>query len=203
MLYQEDEREILTNEGIRADLKRDIVSELLQSMIAVLAIALLIVCCAQLARLSPENPILFWFFAILAGVLSFLQLCFIVSEIMRAISYASTFYHNKFEVSENKLVSKKNGRGSAGNLFLNLTGMGLLALFYLPKANSYEFVNGTYTVAMGAPHYRRSKRFAMNGETLFSRSHIDDFFWVVSLKAGKLVKIYPQDLFDYKDSSPL
>lgn len=36
MLYQEDEREILTNEGIRADLKRDIVSELLQSMIACL-----------------------------------------------------------------------------------------------------------------------------------------------------------------------
>lgn len=203
MLYREDDREILTNEDIKADLKKDLISDLSHGTFAVLAIALISFCCVQILRLSSESPLLFGLFAILLFTYVLSGIWLVVSGIKQAVTYIHALCRNRFYVTTDKLIDKKEGRSSLAYRLLFFLGVGILSLFYLPKPNCYEFAGGTYKVAVEKPHYRHSKTVAMNGTTLFRRSHGDDAFLLVSLKPGKPVKIYPLDLFDYRDSSPL
>lgn len=201
--YREDDREALTNENIKADLKQDLLSELLKNTCIILVIAFLCFLLFQLVRLLSEEPLLYWLFIILFVVYALLGIRLLAVSILQAITYTNAICRNQFFVTRDTLQQKEEGRSSLAYLFLVFVGLYLLAWFYRPKPNRYEFIGGTYTVPVETPHYRRSKKFAMNGTTLFRRSHTEDSFLLVSVKPGKPIKIYPEDVFDYKDSSPL
>lgn len=201
--YREDEREVLTNKDIKVDLKKDFISELIKTICAILAIALLCFCFFQIVRTSLEYPLLHWAFIFLLVLYVLLGIRLLVVGIRHAILYTKAISHNQFFVTKDKLIHKEEGRSSLVYRFLFFIGFYLLALFYRPRPNCYEFLSGTYTVPVETPHYRRSIKFAMNGATLFRRSHNEDSFLLVSVNPGKLLKIYPEDAFDYKDSSPL
>lgn len=193
--YREDDREALTNEGIKADLKKDAISQLVASVLVILAILLLDFCAFGLLRSLSEYPLALWLLAILFFVISLSGIWVVVVNIKIAITYINAIYRDRFFVTADKLIDKKEGRRSpkGSSLYRSLR----------TKPNGYYFASGTYEVPVETPHYCRSKKFAMNGTTLFRRSDCGDSFLLVSLKAGKPIKIYPEDLFDYRDSSPL
>lgn len=194
---QEDDREILTNEDIKADLKKEVTSMLVGGAVIVLSLTLLILCFVQLLRALSEQTPMFWVCAILCFVLSFLGVWSVVETTGKAIVYLRAIWRNRFFVTADKLIDKSEGRKDPP------ARATLRWIFSPPKPNCYRFTGGTYKVSVKEPHYCRSKKFAMNGMTLFRRSNFGDSFLLVSLKPGKPVMIYPLDLFDYRDSSPL
>lgn len=192
----EEEREILTNAEIKTDLKKRAVFALVRGICLLLCVSLIILLYFYPTPIILEE----WPTALILSIPLFLLLMLytynVALEITMAIMHIRAVSHNRFYVQANTLIDKKQGRRSLSIATPTYN-------FLLIKPNCYRFAGGTYKTAVDTPQYRHSKHCAMNGDTLFRRSHVGDSFWVVSLKNGKPVKMYPADLFDYRDTSPL
>lgn len=192
--YREERRLVLTNEEIKADMKRD---ALLNFAVSAPVVIVPIVLDWEFLKLPMpllEKVVTFWPIAIPLAVLTFAVAMILFLAIKRVITYTYAICCNRFFVTIDTLVDKEEGVDG-------LKKSSEIRLLFV-KPNVYRFTGATYKIAVEIPHFRRWKNVAMSGKDLFRQSHFGDSFVLVSLKPGKPILIYPANQFDYQDSSP-
>lgn len=203
--YGEDDRAILTNEHIKIDLKKTGNRHLLSCVSLTPALAFLTFATYMMAETTRgDYPVLFWIFAACALVFAGCTVGFFVSSLWQAVTYLRAAAGNRFFVTADTLESKQEGYTAPPALQILVF---LLRFFHLflgySRSNRYRFSTATYEVAVNDYHFPHNRDLDMNERTLFRHSNSGDAFWLVSLKPGKPVEIYPEKRFRYTDSSPL
>ncbi len=191
--HSENEREILTNADIKTDLKKELSLDLVTRGVVLILLLPLVLTFVSLRRQATDQPLVFWWVTLLLGALTVCAIVLFAGGIVYAVTYLRALYRDRFHVTDDKLIDKTEGR----------QGRSTPSFTRPAKPHIYRFTGGTYKTPVNAPQCCHSKRFAMSGNTLFRRSEYGDRFFLVSLKRGKPILIYPADRFDYRDTSPL
>ena len=192
--YREERRLVLTNEEIKADMKRDALLGFVGNVPITIVPIVLVWGFLKIPMPLLEKVVMFWPLAIPLAVLTFAVAMILFPGIKRVITYTYAICCNRFFVTIDTLVDKEEGVGGKRHT----SKIHLLLI----KPNVYRFTGATYKTAVDKPHFRRWKNVAMSGKELFRQSHFGDSFVLVSLKPGKPILIYPANRFDYRDTSP-
>lgn len=194
MPEREEGRELLTDEMIKRDLRAEACRFLLGGAVAAPAILLLVLVVFFILSKAPRGP-LFWLAAAVFGATGLFVLWGCLFNLYRAARYFAAARRGRFTVAEDVLGAKEEGyRGM-------MRPNGLFT--HHSRPHKYVFHGAVVKVPTETVHFSKWKGAAMTSWELFGRSREGDGFWLVSLQPGKPALIYPQDLFDYGDPSPV
>lgn len=202
--YGEDDRAVLTNGHIKTDLKKTGNSHLLAALTTPLLGFLVFLFCMLAKSVQSESSVLFWIAMVMAAVIAASAVYILVASVCKAAPYLRAASGNRFFVTPDTLVGKQEGHvitlaaASMAREYPSLPGPARFE-----RRNRYQFTTATCKVPLQEYHFAFDRNLATNEGTLFRHSEPGDAFWLVSLKPGKPVKIYPQKRFRYTDSSPL
>lgn len=202
--YGEDDRAVLTNEHIKQDLKKTGNRHLLTAAWGTPSLSFLTFATYMVAKSAEgDYPVLFWIFVVFTALLAGVTVHLLVTSLWQGVTYLRAA-GNRFFVAADTLESKEEGYVASPAL----VALGFFFPFFrlflaFDRPDRYRFSTVTYEVAVNDYHFAFDRDLDMNERTLFRHSNGGDKFWLVSLKPGKPVKIYPEKRFRYTDSSPL
>lgn len=195
-------REILRNEDIKRDLRRDVRRSLIVGAVF-LALALLLgFAVYKLIGALGEDPsapvaILCWIGLALSALVAVAALCTVATEGVKGIRLGRALGQDRFRVETDILTGKQEGRKSPWAYD------SLAYLFYPDKPYCLQFFRGTYRMAPFARQFPYYKLFHSSAARFWTHGKVGDSYWLVWVEEEKILRVYPADMFDYRDQSPM
>lgn len=195
---EETVRELLTEEKIRKDIRRGAATPLIMGACLLPLAALTCFASGSLLRLLGDYPAAFWILAVLLGSLCAFVL--FVAGTLLFMGIRDLIAAGRFKVTADTLESREEGHKQPGAaLILNPA---LCAVLYPHKPYCFTFSRGTYKADARQIQFGHSPRFSAKTEDMFRHGDIGDLWWVAAAGSGRILKIYPKDMFEYRDVLP-
>lgn len=193
---EEDDREQLTDEKIQKDIRHGGVMPLVLGAVMLPILALTWFAVYSLLGLLRDYPAAFWLMAVLLGALCLMGLCITGVLFFQGIRDLWIAGGSRFSVASDNLEDRKEGQKMpAGALLLNVL---IREWLYPNKPYLFIFSGGTYRADARLPQFYHSSRFSARTEDMFRHGQIGDPWWVVTGRSGRILRIYPADMFTHK-----
>ena len=193
-------REILRNEDIKRDLRREVRRSLTVAAVFPALALLLGFAVYKLIGALGEDPsapavILFWIGLAVSALLAVTGLYTAVTEGVKGIRLGRVLRQNLFRVERDTLIGKQEGRKSPWAYD------SLAYLFYPDRPYCLQFSRGTYRMSPLARQFPYYKLFRSSAARFWTHGKPGDGYWLVWV-GETILRAYPADMFDYRDGSP-